>query len=148
MRYIPLFVLICFLVGCTGVKKPKKPQNLISKSKMIDILTESYLSNAARSLSSKEIRDKGLQLDSIIFKKYEIDSLQFATSNTYYSTDLSVYTEIFEKVETQLIVLKERADSLKLEEKKLRPDTDIDSTEIRPILGDPLVPEESQEEIE
>ena len=143
-----LFILAILLLGCDGVEKPKKPEHLISKSKMIDILTEAYLSNAARSISSKDIRDKGLQLDSIIFKKYQIDSLQFVESNAYYSTDLNVYSEIFDKVEAKLLLVKDKADSLKKKDKKIRPGPELDTIEDKPTLGEPLAPVVDQEETE
>ena len=142
MRSSLLFVIAILILGCTGVEKPKKPEHLISKSKMIDILTEAYLSNAARSISSKDIRDKGLQLDSIIFKKHQIDSLQFVESNVYYSTDLTVYAEIFQKVEEKLLAVKDRADSLKKKDKRLHPGPDLDTIEEKPMLGEPLVPDD------
>jgi hypothetical protein len=143
-----LFLLVILLLGCDGVEKPKKPEHLISKSKMIDILTEAYLSNAARSISSKNIRDNGLKLDSLIFKKYQIDSLQFVESNVYYSTDLNVYAEIFEKVETKLLLVKDKADSIKKEDKRIRPGPDLDTIEDKPMLGESLVPDSDQEDIE
>lgn len=142
------FVIAILLLGCDGVEKPKKPENLIPKSKMIDIMTEAYLSNAARSISSKDIRDKGLQLDSLIFKKFQIDSLQFAQSNVYYATDLNVYTEIFEKVEAKLVALKDKADSLKIEDKRTLPEPDVDTIQDQPLLGEPLVRDADQEEME
>ena len=148
MKNIVLFAIAILLFGCTGVEKPVKPEKLISKSKMIDILTDAYLSNAARSINSKDIRDKGLQLDSLIFKKYQIDSLQFAQSNVYYATDLNVYAEIFQKVEVKLQAVKDKADSLKKQEKRVRPEPDVDSIEDGPRLAEPLVPDADQEEIE
>ena len=142
MRGILLFVLAILILGCNGIEKPKKPEHLISKSKMIDILTDAYLSNAARSINSKDIRDKGLQLDSIIFKKYQIDSLQFVQSNVYYSTDLTIYDEIFKKVEEKLIAAKDMADSLKKKDKRLHPGPDLDPSEENAMLGEPLDPDD------
>jgi hypothetical protein len=148
MRHILLFVVASLLFGCDGIEKPKKPQHLISKENMINILTDAYLSNAARSISSKDIRDKGLHLDSIIFKKYQIDSLQFAESNAYYSTDLNVYTKLFKKVETKLQFVKDIADSLKKEDKKTRPELDLDAIQDKPRLGESIAPSEDYEDIE
>jgi len=38
----------------------------------------------------------------LVFEKYKIDSTQFATSNTYYTSNVDEYEEIFEEVEKRL----------------------------------------------
>ncbi|HBY66927.1 MAG TPA: DUF4296 domain-containing protein, partial [Flavobacteriaceae bacterium] len=86
MKYAYLILLIVAF-GCQSVQKPEKPENLIPKEKMIDIMMESYLSNAARSVNNRKLRSYGLKLDSLIYAKYNIDSLQLAKSNTYYAAD-------------------------------------------------------------
>jgi len=107
---------------------------------MIQVLTDAYLSNAARSLNSKEIRDNALQLDSIIYKKYGIDSLQFVKSNAFYISDMNVYTELFEGVEKALDNHKKLADSLAKEDKKMKPkQVENDSLDRTPLLSNPLI---------
>lgn len=101
-----------FLFSCQDVKKPVKPADLILKEKMIDILSDVYISNAARNVNNKLIREKDLQLDSLIYAKYEIDSLQFAKSNEFYSADLLIYSNLLTEVQTRLNVLKIEKDSL------------------------------------
>ncbi len=89
-------------MGCQNVKHPEKPENLIAEDKMVEVLADAYLVNAARSVDYKTVRTKGLRLDSLIYKKYDIDSLQFAQSNAYYADNLDTYIEMFKKVELKL----------------------------------------------
>ncbi len=98
MRYFNFIVIIVFsFISCQDVKGPEKPDNLIAKDKMVDILTEAYLANAARSVDNKSIISKGIVIDTIVYKNFGIDSLQFVKSNEYYAADVNIYIEIFSK---------------------------------------------------
>ena len=85
------------LWGCQDVKRPEKPKNLIPEDKMVDILTETYLINAARSFDKLTILHNKIKLDSFVYRKFEIDSLQFAASNAFYTSDLNTYNALFLK---------------------------------------------------
>jgi hypothetical protein len=98
--------------GCQNVQQPEKPENLISKDKMIDILTETYMANAARSINNRAINEKGIKMDSLIYKNFGIDSLQFFRSNAYYASDVNSYMEIVQKVETRLTAMQQKMDSI------------------------------------
>jgi hypothetical protein len=106
------FISVLFLFSCQDVKRPEKPANLISKEKMIDILSDVYISNASRNVNNKLIKKMNLKLDSLIYAKYEIDSLQFVESNTYYSADLKIYSNLLTDVQNRLKVLQKEKDSL------------------------------------
>lgn len=110
-----LFVFVCILTfsGCQNVVQPKKPDNLISKDKMVDILTETYMANAARSVNNRTIIEKGVILDSLIYKNFGVDSLQFANSNDYYAADVNSYIEIFQSVEARLTAMQQKMDSIR-----------------------------------
>lgn len=97
-----VFIAILGFMGCQNVKHPEKPENLIGKSTMVDVLADAYLANAARSVDYRTVRNQGLRLDSLIYKKYNIDSLQFAQSNAFYADNLDTYIEMFKKVELKL----------------------------------------------
>tara|TARA_A100001391_G_C5030172_1_gene268158 strand:+ start:153 stop:584 length:432 start_codon:yes stop_codon:yes gene_type:complete len=112
-HWVPIFVLILSILGCQNVERPEKPKNLISKEKMVDVLTEAYLANAARSVNNQAIIDKGIKVDSLIFKKFEVDSVQFAKSNDYYAADINMYLDIFQKVEARLVAMEKKLDSIR-----------------------------------
>jgi len=114
---ILLFLLfVCF--ACQDVKKPEVPVDLIDEETMVAIYVETYINNAANSINAKKIREHHIHLDSLLYKKYKIDSLQFAKSNDYYTTDLNSYNSIFKKVETILEEKKNQADSIFQKEKE------------------------------
>ena len=123
LLYIALFGM---LFGCQNVERPEKPENLIPEETMVSLLAEIYLGNAARSINNKRIREQGIKLDSFLFAKYDVDSLQFAKSNAYYAADLNTYNAMFEKVTAYLERLKEAEN-----ERKLKEDTIKNSDKVR-----------------
>ena len=100
------------MISCQDVQKPEKPANLISQEIMVDILTDVYISNAARNVNNKLLRNKNIKLDSVIFNKYRVDSLQFVLSNNYYSSNLDVYRDLLIKAQEKLMVLQIEKDSI------------------------------------
>lgn len=113
MKNVILFLLLFTLWSCQDVKLPEMPENLISEDQMVEVLTEVYLINSARSIDNKTIIQSKVQLDSFVFKKFKIDSLQFALSNAYYTSNLNTYNRLFKKVDERLLFLKKRADSIR-----------------------------------
>ncbi|MGO3181655.1 MAG: DUF4296 domain-containing protein [Aequorivita sp.] len=121
MKYsVILFIFILSFFGCQNVNQPEKPKNLIPKDKMIDILTETYLANAARSVDNKSITTKGIKMDSLIYRNFGVDSLQFAKSNEFYAADINIYMDIFQEVKTRLDVMEKKMDSLWEKERRNR----------------------------
>lgn len=129
-QLIYLFILIC-LMGCDGVDRPKKPKNLIAKDKMANIMHDLYILNAAKGVNRKLLEKNGVMPVDYIYRKYDIDSLQFANSNTYYAYDTEVYATLIENVQKTLQKDKELyekltkadekvQDSLKAAEKKVK----------------------------
>lgn len=116
MRYTFILFSI-FLFGCQNINAPEKPDNLIPKDKMVDIMEQAYLTNAARGIENKAIIEKGIYLDSLIYYKNGIDSLQFARSNAYYASNLNIYSEIFRDLEKRLDRSQKELDSLLYSEK-------------------------------
>ena len=113
-----LLLIIILISNCQDVKKPGIPENLISKEKMVDILTDCYINNAARSINFVKIKDSKMKLDSMIYRKYNIDSVQFAQSNAYYSLEFNIYSDILSQVEVRLLEIQKRTDSIVKKENK------------------------------
>ncbi|MCZ6595219.1 MAG: DUF4296 domain-containing protein [Bacteroidetes bacterium] len=128
MRYFSkIIVLLLILAGCQDVKYPEKPENLLSKEKMVQMLADAYIGNASRSKSynNRILRTNGVHLDSILYKKHQVDSLTFVKSNAYYASNLVIYTEIMTEVEKLLLTKKVSIDSiLKLQKKRSSPKID------------------------
>lgn len=118
-----LFSIAILLFACQDVKKPPRPENLISKEKMAAILLDSYISNAARSVNNKLLISLDIKQDSVIYIKFDIDSLQLAESNAFYSSDLKAYGEIIISVEKSLEALHKEKDSIYQIQKRKKGDT-------------------------
>ena len=65
--------------------RPEKPENLISKDKMAEILYDMFIINSAKGVNRKILRNNGIDPEAYILSKYEIDSIHFAQSNAYYA---------------------------------------------------------------
>lgn len=109
---IVLILLLLSFFSCQDVNTPEKPKNLIAKEKMIEMLTETYLINAARSVNNNEIISKGIKIDSMVYFKYKVDSLQFARSNAYYAADVDGYMKMIQEIEAKLLAMRVEMDSI------------------------------------
>ncbi len=125
MRFFWVIPLTLVVLACQDVIRPEKPEDLIPKDKMVQILAESYTGNAARSVRNRALRDAGVVLDSILYEKYDIDSLRFANSNAYYASQINDYIEIMTEVERILTARKKKLDSvIELDAKKTKDSLD------------------------
>ena len=115
MKYISVIILTLALWCCQDVKRPEAPANLIPEDQMVEVLTEVYLINAARSFDNRTILEQKVKLDSFFFRKFNIDSLQFVESNAYYTSNLNAYNKLFSRVEERMVLMKAETDTLLLE---------------------------------
>ncbi len=100
--YIILSLVFMFACNDSKIERPKKPSNLIKKDKMVQVLYDMAIITAAKGSHKRTIEDKGIVPEQLIFKKHEIDSMQFVLSNEYYSYDIDTYEEIYEEVRRKL----------------------------------------------
>ncbi|WGD35541.1 DUF4296 domain-containing protein [Olleya sp. YS] len=113
-------LLALLIVSCYGIERPSKPDNLLSEDKMVDVLVEFTLMSSAKGINKRELENRGIVPDSFVYKKHNIDSLQFANSNNYYAYDVEKYTDIYTKVKDSLEKLRTfyKAEEKKISEKK------------------------------
>ncbi len=100
MKKSILLGLIVLFFGCNS-NSVEKPKNLIGKDKMVDILYDISLLEAIKTQNI----NGGITVkmgNDFIYKKYKIDSIQFAKSNKYYASDVEEYKKLFEKVKKRL----------------------------------------------
>ncbi len=93
-----------------------KPENLIPEAKMVEILNDLAIVNAARVTNVQVLRDNNITPMQYIFDKYSIDSLQFVESDRYYASIPELHEKIYVAVEEKLETEKERL----TENKKVR----------------------------
>ncbi|WP_042244368.1 DUF4296 domain-containing protein [Jejuia pallidilutea] len=104
-----LLVLFCIVLGvssCYQYNKPEKPKNLIPKEQMVNILLDLKLIGAVTGRDKEVLDSAKVVPESYVYKKYNIDSAQFANSNAYYTYYMKEYAEIYEKVKDSLSKLK------------------------------------------
>lgn len=92
--------MLIALVGCSK-QTIEKPENLISKQTMEDILYDIALLESIRS-HQPGAYDQATNATSYIYEKYQIDSLQFVNSNAYYTSNLEGYRKMYENVTKRL----------------------------------------------
>ena len=104
MKQLKYILLIVLIISCknNSIDKPKKPDNLIPKDSMVEILYDISLVSSAKGVNKKLLENKGLVPEDYIYKKHNIDSLQFALSNEYYAFNLDTYEDIYNSVKLKL----------------------------------------------
>ncbi|WP_416446291.1 DUF4296 domain-containing protein [Leeuwenhoekiella sp. A16] len=112
IKYI-FFCIALLCLSCQDVERPEKPDNLIDKDKMVDILYDVSLINAARSYSVPKLKVAGIKPENFVYEKYNIDSTQLAQSLTYYTVDFNTYGQIWERVNKRLETKRSEVDSIK-----------------------------------
>jgi len=129
-------IILTLALGCQDVTYPEAPENLIPEETMIEIMADAYSGHAARSVNNRILRSNKVALDSTLYRKYQIDSLQFARSNAYYTTDLNRYNKLLKGVEEQLLARKKEIDSsLNTERLRLQNRKDSVSGEVPTGIG-------------
>jgi len=121
MKNLFVIFLAILLTSC-GEKLLEKPEDLVPKDKMINILKDMTILNSARSTSVTVFHDYNIEPTTFIFSKYGIDSLQFVTSDNYYASLPNEYEAMYAEIDKQLDNEKEQMseakkikDSLELE---------------------------------
>lgn len=102
-----LFGLVFSLLACGGDQIFKKPENLITKPTMENILFDLVLMQSIRSSSTANDSLEGYLNDAYIYKKYGVDSIQLAESEIYYSRYPKIHLEIHKNVLSRLTHLKD-----------------------------------------
>ena len=98
----------------------EKPDKLIEKEVMIDIMYDLSLLQAIRGSNNQSVLDSnGIDPATYIYKKYKIDSLQFAQNNRYYASDVKSYNRMFNKLNQRILDNKAAADSLEKKNSKV-----------------------------
>ena len=118
-KRLSIFLGIIFVAtSCYQYDKPKKPNDLIPKDEMINILIDIKLLTSASGKNKKILENNNLNPESYIYKRYKIDSLRFANSNNYYSYHVEQYNEIYSKIKDSLENLQNALDIIDKKEQE------------------------------
>ena len=96
-----LLLLSIFTIACQSKVNYEKPEDLIPREVMIDLLYDMHLAVGTSNLRNKNL-EKERNYMSLVYEKYGIDSTRFAISNIYYTSQPVEYEEMFEEVERRL----------------------------------------------
>ena len=96
-----LFLLFAILISCQKPAVPK-PDNLIDEEVMVDIMFDISVLEAMKSQKAVVLEANKINPTTYIYKKYKIDSLQFASSDKFYASDIKKYKVIFDKVNKRM----------------------------------------------
>ena len=125
LKRITIYICaVLFMVSCYSIKKPKKPDHLLSKKEMVNIILDLRLLASANGANQRLLQNHGIYSEDYVYKKYNIDSATFAQSNNYYAFYIEDYDEIYNKVKDSLDELKTVLDELVLKEKEEKRKTD------------------------
>lgn len=118
-KIVYIFFICLFLINCTSNTIVKKPDNLISKDQMVDVLTDLFLATGGKNIKNIHLQ-RNVNYYPLVYDKYQIDSAQFKESNFYYTTKIDEYDKILKRVDERLKKMrdtfekeKELQDSLK-----------------------------------
>jgi hypothetical protein len=125
-KIVLFFLLISLMISCKE-EVVKKPENLIEKEVMVDILYDLSLLEAINFQTSKPLESYKLTPSQYIYRKYKIDSLEFVQNNMYYASDYKTYKKMNEQINARLdknkilmeaVIKKEKKKALFLEKSK------------------------------
>ncbi|MCF8228949.1 MAG: DUF4296 domain-containing protein [Bacteroidales bacterium] len=110
MKHLPFFfVILFFLISCSGNDHEEVPGKIIQKDKMEKILVDIQLVEGAMLYK----RSKGVLSDSLrdlyfnlVFDKYNISKAGYEKSLEYYKKHLEEFDEIYKRVVSRLEKMK------------------------------------------
>ncbi len=101
MKKLTYILVLMMILGCNE-KTIEKPENLISKDQMAEILYDLAVINAAKKTNPWRLSDRSIELMAFIYQKHGIDSVQFVQSDIYYASIPEEYETIYQVVEARL----------------------------------------------
>jgi hypothetical protein len=102
--------IFCVFLSCSE-KLIEKPKDVIPKDKMVNILYDLAILNAAMNTNSRVMDEHNIKTMQYVYAKYGIDSIQFARSDVYYASLPATYEAMYSEIVTRL-----EGDQKKLEE--------------------------------
>lgn len=119
MKNFVFIILVLFLSVSCKKELVKEPKGLIERGKMIDIMYDLSLLEAMKYQNPLSLDSVDADPKKFVYKKYKVDSLQFAQSNIYYASDYEKYKDMFDELSKRLAVQQRATDSIvKIEDKK------------------------------
>lgn len=112
MKKILSFLLIVVVFLSCKEEVITKPNRLIEKGEMVNIMYDLALLEAIKYQNPTSLTTNKINAPDYIYKKYKIDSIQFAQSNVYYASNYTEYKGMFDQVIKRIDSRKVIVDSL------------------------------------
>ena len=135
-----LVLVVVAVVSCAE-KLIEKPENLIPEAKMTDILYDISLLVSAKNSNKAILVDNGIEVMDFIYKKYNVDSLQFVQSDLYYASEPVIYENMYVALDERIEAEKNK----RLEERKMKTDSTIEANKKKAQKNTPAKPKENKE---
>ena len=119
MKKIAVLWSAILVISCGNIKA-KKPANLISEDRMVEVLYDVIIINTAKGVNKQLLQNNINNPLNYIYRSHGIDSLQFAESNAYYTINTDKYKSIYDKVEMKLKAEKSQYEAIVGERKRVK----------------------------
>ena len=106
---VSIFCILLVMVSCKDTAIDE-PENLIQEDKMVNIIYDLALLEGVKTFNSSTFQS--VKSNDFVYKKYKIDSLQFAKSTQFYASDINRYKKMYEEVGKRIEAKKAHLDSL------------------------------------
>ena len=73
MKKILILIVAVTMSSCDRTEKPPAPENLLSQDKMVEVLYDVYVLNAAKGASKTVLEKNGIFPQDYVFQKHNID---------------------------------------------------------------------------
>ncbi|WP_340077308.1 DUF4296 domain-containing protein [Leptobacterium sp. I13] len=119
-----VYSLLCItvIISCKE-EVVEKPEDLISEDKMVEIIYDLAIFNAAKGISIAKLEEGNVKLETFIYERYHIDSTRFANSSIYYASEPEIHLGIYKKVEERLNKYNDVLKKAEEERRKLKDST-------------------------
>ena len=94
---ITSLILIILFASCKSNTIYDEPLDLIPKDSMMLLLKDLYLATAAKNIKNAR-QQKKVSYTTLVYNKYNIDSLRFNSSNLYYTSKIDVYEPMLNEI--------------------------------------------------
>ena len=111
-----LIFFIMLVFSCQDPVLIEKPENLLDELTMENIIYEAIMMDVMSTFKPKNKKFIDIIGSPYLFLKYNIDSLQLARSNEYYTKNPKVMSKIYKKVLMRMERNKDSIDNIKIKE--------------------------------
>lgn len=107
MKKIMLYSTLLLCLFACRKELVEKPNDLIEKQKMIEILYDISMLYASKGVNTGQVDFKKVPIEDFIYKQYGVDSTQVANSTIYYSSKPDEYLKMYQVINKRMQAAKD-----------------------------------------